>query len=245
MRKRILSLILAVCTVLAAVPMAIFPVFAASDAETLVVHTTRFAPDEPSTRPIFDDYNISTMTENADYVGVTYQGGWQIGYKNTKNLQSSFTPYDRLYKANSTSMILSCGTGWWSNYGGMYITSSSANLMFSGMNYSSDYTQITAHNADATIRYTAEYAGTVEIDIAELVMYAEKTGYFDIYYNGSLLVEPFLSDANSCYKIGSAGSYIIGSGANVASKINGGNTLTVENVKVGDTFDFVSRGNDA
>ncbi len=243
MRKRILSLILAVCTVLAAVPLAIFPVFAASDAEIKVVHSTRFSPDEPSTSPIFDEYDFNSMAVS-DYVGVTYQGGWQIGYKNTKTMQNSFTPYERLYKADTSSMILSNGTAYWGELGGMYITGNMKYTMFSGMNYTDDRTQVVTHGGDPTIRYTAEYAGTVEIDIDKLVMYAEKTAYFDIYYNGSLLVEPFLADSDSVMKIGNTGKFVSGPGANVAAKINGGNKLTIENVKVGDTFDFVSRGND-
>ena len=244
MRKRLLSLFLAVCTVLLSIPMAVFPVFAASasDSETIVLHSTRFAPDEPSTWPIFGEYDINSMNVS-EYVSATYPDAWQIGGKATAGAANNFTPYDRLYKADGSSMILSSSTAYWSTTGGMYMNSSSMKYtMFSGMNYNTDRTAVDSHNADPTIRYTAEMSGTVEIDLTELYMYAEKTAYFEIYHNGQRLVDSFLADNNSYYYINAANTiHIVQTAVNVGSSIG---KITVENVKQGDTFDFVSRGND-
>ena len=140
MRKRILSLILAVTMILLAIPATVFPVLAAEEEEKdlIVLSSTTFSPNQPGTWPIFDSY-VNKEMNTGDHVGVTYQGGWEIGYKYIGGDSANFTAYDKLYKASGKlgengHMILSSGSGYWTQWGGLYIEGFPY-MMFSGATY--------------------------------------------------------------------------------------------------------------
>lgn len=245
MRKRILSLFLAVCTVLLSIPMAVFPIFAVSVPQTEAGegYSSRFAPDEASTWPIVEDYTISAL-KTGDALPVTYQGNWEIGYKDPTGNASNFTPYASLIKADSSSMILSNTGDYWNNWGGMYMNAgASTNLMFSGMAYDKSNYSLTAHNADATIRYTAEYTGTAIIRLNTLIFYADNTSALEILHNsasGTTSLTGKYAANTSQFRVGSSGAWESVGGKNVGDDLG---VLMVE-LTAGDTIDFVSCGND-
>lgn len=186
-------------------------------------YSSRFAPDESSTFPVFESYN-ATLMKLGDYVDVTYPGAWQMGFKTVAGDRQNFTAYERLYKAtNSGQMILSYDGAYWSDRGGVYMAGEPY-LMFSGMSYSADYTSVTAHVADPTIRYTAEYTGTATVRLNKLFFCANDAAYLDILHNGEPIIDPY--------------------GANGGTNRGADLGVLVVELAEGDTLDFVSRAND-
>ena len=239
MRKRLLALALSFLMVLCAFPLSVLPTAAAGSAgeeKEAVLSKTVFSPSHADTWAVFDAYN-PTLMALGDYVGVTYPDAWQIGYKTVSGEADNFAPYTRLYKAsNSGQMILSANGGYWTQVGGMYITGE-PNLMFSAMSYSSDYTSVSSHVADPTIRYTAEYTGTALISLNELSFYANNGATLKILHNGKPLATYEASGA--MYRV-QDGAFVKGAAANVGADLG---VLTVELVK-GDSLDFVSCASD-
>lgn len=127
------------------------------------------------------------------YVGVTYNGGWQIGAKSTDGDKINFTPYDKLIKVTSSGqMILSRDTtSYWKYWGGVYMEGDPY-AFFSGGTYNADYTEATLIH-DPTVRYTAERAGTIEISVNELFFYTDNSTSFAIYHNGKAVSVPVKS----------------------------------------------------
>ena len=244
MRKRILSLILALTMVLLAIPATVFPVFAAEEEEKdlIVLSSTTFAPNQPGTWPVFDSY-VNKEMNTGDHVGVTYQGGWQIGYKYIGGDSANFTAYDKLYKASgklgeSGHMILSSGTGYWTQWGGMYVEGFPY-MLFSGATYNETpggYDQVSAV-ANPTVRYTIKETGTVRINVNELYFNADHATHFAVYHNGVLVHDP-IEAQKSRYRVES-GSFVSKTGANAADAFE---TLILD-VKKGDSIDFVSEIN--
>ena len=228
MCKRITSLFLALLLVFLAIPFAVLSVAAEDGDEQepairdLVLSTSVFARDKAGVWPVFAKYNSTTMTVG-QYVDVTYPGAWQIGYKTTAGESANFTPYKKLYKANTTgTMILSADNNYYSLTGGMYVTDEPG-LLFSGMTFTAENTTAT-HTADPTIRYTAEYTGTATVRLNKLFFCANDAAYLDILHNGEPIIDPYKA-------IGAT---------------NRGADLGVLVVKLteGDTLDFVSRANE-
>ncbi len=225
MKKRILSLFLALLMVLLAVPTALFPVAAAeaeenTEGKDVVLSTTVFAPDK-DTFPVFGRYDAATMSVG-QYVDVTYPDAWQIGYQNASG---DFTAYKKLYKANAEGqMILAADDSYKTQSGGVIITDAPA-LMFSGA-------------SDPAIRYTAEYTGTAVIRLNELYFYADNAAALEILHNGEPVISPFMAK-NSLHRADA--SYAKGTASNVGADLG---VIAVEVTK-GDVIDFVSRAQDS
>ncbi len=256
MHKRLLALFLAICTVVLSVPMAILPIAAAEENDKHVLYSTNFSPTS-STFPTFVKRNVAAGTSVPFiYADVTYNGGWQVGYKST-GFPASFTAYEGLYQMDGTvgsngSLILGTKGDVWSTYGGMYMnTGGMEYTMISGMDYDKDGADNVAgtaddysykdgsHQGDATIRYTAEQSGTMEIVINELYFHAEFGAYLDIYHNGSRVGEAYLA-TDGKYYINNSKTFSSHTSKNCAEDFD---TIVIENVAKGDTFDFVSRAN--
>ncbi|MBQ8174619.1 MAG: right-handed parallel beta-helix repeat-containing protein [Clostridia bacterium] len=245
MKKRILSFILALSTILLAIPATVFPVMAAESAESdpIVLSSTIFAPNQEGTWPIFDEYDTTAMNTN-DYVGVTYRGGWQIGYKHASGNSSNFTPYEKLIKATGKlgedgEMILTADTGYWTQWGGLYIKSTaSANLMFSGVDLDEATGYLEANvAANATVRYTAKETGTIRVKVNELYFYSDSATYFAVYHNGVRVHDPIMA-VNAKSQIVN-GAFVSKTASNNASLFT---TVTLD-VQKGDSIDFVSHAN--
>ena len=240
MRKRILSFVLALTTVLLAIPAAVFPVMAAEATEDpIVLSSTVFAPNRADTWPIFDEYDKASMAQHA-HVGVTYQGGWEIGYKYAGGNSANFTAYTGLYKAlnsETSPMILSSDSGYWEQWGGLYIEGE-PHLFFSGVDLDEAEGYKTATvRADPTVRYTAKETGTIRISLNKLYFYADMATYFTVYHNGVPVHEPIMAD--------NAKSQIINGAFAARTPSNMGSAFGVVTVDVqkGDSIDFVSHAN--
>lgn len=230
--------------ILLAIPATVFPVLAAEEEEKdlIVLSSTTFAPNQPGTWPVFDSY-VNKEMNTGDHVGVTYQGGWEIGYKYIGGGDSAnFKAYDKLYKASgelgeSGHMILSSDSGYWTQWGGMYVEGFPY-MLFSGATYNetSGYDQVSAV-ANPTVRYTIQETGTVRINVNELYFNADHATYFTVYHNGVRVHDPI--EAQKSRNRIEGGRFVGKTADNAADAFE---TLILD-VKKGDSIDFVSEIN--
>lgn len=201
MKKRILSLFLAVVMLALAIPAMALTAFAADEAaDAKASVSTTFSLD--SNLPVYKNEDGSPITGNFDF-----KGGWSFGSLalNTVNpasvdaisLGTTLTPYSGAYKLSSASS----GTLYYSNKGNGWNESSASSKLGGGiiflngnqilmapgvaMNVKGENggypRSIGSYGAAATIRYTAQYTGDVTVSIKGDWLYEYTQGYAHIF----------------------------------------------------------------
>lgn len=187
MKKRILSLIMAVCMVVLALPVLVLPTVAAEKES----FTTRFATNEPSTWPTFESG-----------VGLKrWNGNWSIGYFDAG------TYYQHFDFAKGNNIVTTIDP--WTNTGvflelgqviltqGSAINNKDANAFYEPITFKGDPVS-TVNKIAAAMTYTAPYTGTVELDMDSVYGVEREPNnidgitktqevYFAIFVNGEMV----------------------------------------------------------
>lgn len=240
MKKRITSLLLVFCMLVLAVPVFVLPTSAAELPET---YTTTFEKN-----------GVNYPTLSADNSAVTYHGGWTIG-----STESTSGVFHEMSSVDVHNHILNYNGNQWVN-GGFYVDATS-NIDIGGA------MTITPAAYNTSVRYTAEYTGTVNISVASLYFRNQDRALFAIFHNG-VMIWP---TANGSYTVadfydptsfdtsifadtkatfdGTAVAYSgdwyrpgIRNKQNVAADITGDALLNLDVVN-GDTIEFVAKRN--
>ncbi|MBQ8174087.1 MAG: hypothetical protein IJ009_01655 [Clostridia bacterium] len=244
MKKRILSLFLAVVMIVLAIPAVILPTLGATATNENGLYTASFSFKE-------DVYNYSL--DQRESGKVTLKDNWEVGIMKTDVWNNGYL-VSNAYNSQH-SFVTTTGAGTWMNAntaGGYYVVAP-GNSGNSGLIFSSEYdsakdaaypTQAPASANDRAwvktlsnvlVRYTAEYKGTVTIDVAELVFKNNWSSMFAILVDGQP-VGDFKSDTFN-YATG-AGWYDPETTDDVAGDIS---AVSVS-VNKGSTIDFIFRG---
>lgn len=160
MKKRILALFLACCTLFLAVPMFVIASVAA-ETESALPETaeTAFGPSHADTWPT----RSNNVTSNKVNESAIFHGFWQVGYK------KSATDFVLLNSYNTTndSKGMLCDSGhnnpW--GWGGMYLHTDDGRTQPWGQVLVPNYANCVL---DVSVRYTAEYTGTVTLEIKDI-----------------------------------------------------------------------------
>ncbi|MBQ8858534.1 MAG: hypothetical protein IJ012_01925 [Clostridia bacterium] len=241
MRKRLLSLFLAVIMILLAVPtLAIVSLAeeAGTGTENKVVYSTSFSNDPTSEN--FPSIDLPAATDESTYVwngldfsgvgnfnedgsfksgnykagAITYKGNWEIGTIGvdwdakgtaapTVNV-TSFYPYTDFYRASKSEICITTGNAIWGTgnavqSGGLWLNSA-RNSMVAGIVYEKldatpvetpsnndgNASKVTAYVGTAAVRYTTEYAGTIDISAVAGVAYRNGVSLV-ILHNGTVV----------------------------------------------------------
>ena len=231
MRKRLLSLFLAVIMILLAVPtLAIVSLAeeAGTGTENKVVYSTSFSNDPTSEN--FPSIDLPAATDESTYVwngldfsgvgnfnedgsfksgnykagAITYKGNWEIGTIGvdwdatgtaapTVNAES-FYPYTDFYRASATEICITTGNAIWGTgnavqSGGLWLNSA-RNSMIAGIVYNTtspaNNRLVTNYVGTAAVRYTTEYAGTIDISAVAGVAYRNGVSLV-ILHNGTVV----------------------------------------------------------
>ena len=151
MKKRILSLLMAVCMVAAFVPALLVSVTAAENAG----FTTAFE---------FQGENWPTYDTAAGGTSFKFNGNWSVGYHKA-GVYSEHTFMDGTHK------IVAHDGGYWGNADGtgLYLTSGRHILISGGIPYCSvDESGAFGTNCAYTVTYTARYEGTVDLNFKDI-----------------------------------------------------------------------------
>lgn len=235
MKKRILSLFLAVVMLALAVPAMALTAFAAG---TGVAYETHFSEM---------DIPASLAGTYAAGDTVTLKDGWEIGmmYPDVWNKN-----YIAANKAQSNYVNNGAGGGFQSWGGGGYYDGTVAatyggrTLIFAATYGSgTDVRPFSSVNYNIVVRYTAERTGTATIDVSKLTFRLSWNCAFAILHNGNPIgqfdTDDFVYGAaadDATFNPADNGWFQAGTTSDVASQIQ---TITDLEVKEGDTIDFV------
>lgn len=266
MRKRLLSLLLVACMVLPLIPVAVLPALAAEGTGT---YTTTFAPTSDN-YPTFEGvtknpngtYTLPSGWATGSKAAATYHGNWEVGQKpvtvtaedaygpTAYEIGEGFTPYAYGIGGSATEMILSNSTAYWDKDGGLYITGS-AGLWLNGMPYSTKVSGANTSDSNtrsctdaknvSAARYTAEYTGTVTIDIDSISFFTKYVSLI-IMHNGEIVYSYTPTAEDTCVRWVEGGTASHGM---MDTNGNGFATKTIDNavtldVKTGDKIEFIS-----
>lgn len=248
MKKRILSLFLAVVMVVLAIPAVILPTFATSvsNANGLYKTSLSFSEDIYDNVVANKDKSVITLPKKNWEVGVMLPDSWNNGYTAAVNHTDAGVKY----------AYVCAGGGNWMNAalaGGYYYASGQTGLVFTseydstkhstdpnwtGALPSADYRTWKANTSNVLVRYTAEYAGTVTIDVSKLLFKHAWNCVFAILVDGKPVGQ--FNTADFDYATGK-GWYDPSVTTDVASDIT---KITNVSVNKGSTIDFIFRGVD-
>ena len=193
MKKRILSLFLAVVMLVLAIPAMALTAFAADEAAgaTASVSTTFGAGS--SALPVYKDADDNQITTAFDFVG-----GWQFGSlplnKTTPaslaelSLGTTLTPYTGQFRTSDTIAYYysNRNNGWnessasYKNGGAIAFQKATGKpLMCPGVWMNNNV--VASYGAAATVRYTAQFTGDVTFTVAGDWMYEQTEGYAHLF----------------------------------------------------------------
>lgn len=231
MKRRILSLFLAVVMIVLAIPAAILPTLAATVSNEDGVYKTGFS--------FLDDiYNYAKDKTGGSKI--VLKDNWEVGMMKPDEWNSSYTVAQSV---NAESSYVYTGKGNWMNdalAGGYYYAGQNSLIFTSeydatnsgGDKNKREWVRVTSN---VLVRYTAEYAGTVEIDVSQLNFKNNWSSLFAIMVDGQPAGQFDTEDFN--YATGE-GWYDPTTTDDVAGDFS---TITVK-VEKGSTVDFIFRG---
>ncbi len=195
----------------------------------------------------------------SDEYPLSYNGNWQVGYKLVNAAQpynpdtysfsatdpANFTAFDRayLYSGSSKPIYLTDSTGanngMYSGHGGMLVSGNNVQLINGWTNSKGGAV------SDTTIRYTAEYAGYVAINVKDLI-FTYNLSQILVMKNGVILgaLQPGEKSSVTLYT-----EITDENGNRTGHKLVNGGTSVPESatfyttVQAGDTIDFVCHAN--
>ncbi|MBQ8351347.1 MAG: hypothetical protein IJY20_04810 [Clostridia bacterium] len=173
MQKRILSLFLVLCMVLALVPSLVLPLMA-EETET-ENYVTTFRENIP-TLTASETYEKSdgTSEEKTTSYSFQYHDGWTTGKKTAAD---NYERYGKITSNDAFHILCLGGGDQWGN-GGFYI-----DQLAGGKPYGKF---ISPKGMDTAIQYKAVYTGTVLVEVNDMFFTTNDT-YFGVFVNGQMI----------------------------------------------------------
>lgn len=231
MKRRIISLFLAVVMIVLAIPAAILPTLAATVSNEDGVYKTGFSF-------LNDIYNYAKDKTGGSKI--VLKDNWEVGMMKPDEWNNSYTVAQSI---NTQYSYVYTGKGSWMNdalAGGYYYEGQNSLIFtskYDATNSGGDANkrEWVGVTSNVLVRYTAEYAGTVEIDVSQLKFKNNWSSLFAIMVDGQPAGQFATEDFN--YATG-AGWYDPTTTDDVAGDFS---TITVK-VQKGSTVDFIFRG---
>lgn len=234
MKRRILSLFLAVVMIVLAIPAAILPTLAATVSNEDGVYKTGFS--------FLDDiYNYAKDKTGGSKI--VLKDNWEVGMMMPDEWNNSYTVAQSI---NTQFSYVYTGKGTWMNgalAGGYYYAGQNSLIFTSeydatnsgGVADKREWVRVTSN---VLVRYTAEYAGTVEIDVSQLKFKNNWSSLFAIMVDGQPAGDFATGKFGTFNYATGAGWYDPTTTDDVAGDFS---TITVK-VEKGSTVDFIFRG---
>ncbi len=230
MKRRIISLFLAVVMIVLAIPAVILPTFGAT---VDVSYKTGFSDSFITTEYSANKAHYTNGTK------IEFPVGWEIAVMSPTEWGKNYL-VSNVSNENGNYFDAQNGGTWMSTqYGGGFYFSTGQ--LVAPINYSGSGNDRTFNKLEANVlvRYTAEFGGTVSIDVSKLNFVNTWNVMFCILVNGQP-VGQFAAAEGFDYATGTG--WFVPTATTSASAIN---TVTNVPVKKGDVIDFVFRGTGA
>lgn len=182
------------------------------------------------------------------YGTATYKNNWEVACMSPSAWNNAYYPAtgQKVVSANDHYIVADTGVWMGGNKGaGIYTTNGRvivavtyAKVTADADRPNSDPRNVTSLDANLTIRYTAEYAGTATVSVEALTFLNDYNGYFAILHNGERVGDFYPAGEEFSYADGT-GWYLANTDATAADF--GDIELSLF---AGDTIDFVFRGNE-
>jgi plastocyanin len=218
MQKRILSLFLVLCMVLALVPALMLPLMATEAEEENFV--TKFSENIPTITA------IEVIDENNKFpYAFEYHGSWTAGRKTAAN---AYERYNTI--TNQPHHILTTKQDDQWSTGGFYIDAFSGGATGGRL--------ITPKGVDTAIQYKAIYTGTVTVEVNDL-FFSIDGSYFGVFVNGQM-IWPNAGDYYADNTKWLTGAKEINYGSNGEADGKFGAAIEIA-ITAGDVIEFVNR----
>ena len=179
---------------------------------------------------------------------ITYNGNWEVGAlavtwdqaAGTVTAGTAFNAYNSLNHDANHDLSLGDAKGNWASSnapagGGLFLASTNSSVLVAPINYNSvspaNTRDVVSYEATSSIRYTAEYTGTVSIDAAFAFSY-ENGIDLQVLHNGKVVATIENNDPEKQ----------IGLGGTNTTSFDFGEIVTDLDVVQGDTIDFAVIG---
>ncbi len=196
-------------------------------------------------------YDFSELPVMKHVAGkITYHNNWQLGSllltcditTGEVTFGTAFNAYGNLYRPTEGELAITDGTGTWASNsapagGAMFLAAGTSSLLTAPINYnkipsdSGAQSTVKDYKATTSVRYTAEYTGTISIDVALAFAYDNGVDLV-VLHNGEVVATVENNDPSK-----------VGIGVNDRTdNVDYGTVVAGLAVVQGDTIDFAMRG---